>query len=116
MRSYSSQLREEIEQHGAAFRFIQAEATSLKYTNGRSQIQTSIDKTVVADYVVLALGNFPPGDLRLPGKQNGSTRFVSNPWSRDALVGVPQYSSILLIGSGLTSVDAHPLLLSSVQG
>jgi len=60
---------------------------------------------VLADKVVLALGNFPPADLQLPGKTANSSRYVSNPWSSKALMDVSQDKSVLLVGSGLTSVD-----------
>lgn len=59
----------------------------------------------MADKVILALGNFPPGDPRLPGRKECSRRYVSNGWSESALERIAEEKSVLLVGSGLTSVD-----------
>ncbi len=60
----------------------------------------------MANKVVLALGNFAPGDPRLPGKTRDSRRYVSNPWVANAPNDVVLKGSVLVVGSGLTSVDA----------
>ncbi|TSA38259.1 MAG: hypothetical protein D4R63_11460 [Methylococcaceae bacterium] len=56
--------------------------------------------------VVLALGNFPPGD---PVIENPvfyqSPRYFSNPWQRGVLQALLKTTSCVLIGSGLTMVD-----------
>jgi uncharacterized NAD(P)/FAD-binding protein YdhS len=103
----SSQLREAISLSAADFRCIQDEAISLARTGDRLSISLANGKTVIADKVVLALGNFPPADLQLPGKTAASSRYIPNPWSPNALTAIhtTQDESVLLIGSGLTSVD-----------
>ena len=58
-----------------------------------------------AEKLVLALGNFPPSAAGLPDTLRTNPRFVANPWAIDALDGVENESSILLMGSGLTGVD-----------
>ncbi|HXZ40348.1 MAG TPA: FAD/NAD(P)-binding protein [Terriglobales bacterium] len=104
-RYVSSQLQEASDLYPAQFRCFQDEAISLAKIGDQAEIHLANGQTVLADKVVLALGNFPPADLRLPGKTANSSRYVSNPWSPKALMGVSQEKSILLIGSGLTSVD-----------
>jgi uncharacterized NAD(P)/FAD-binding protein YdhS len=101
----SSQLREMITHSRGSFRCIQNEAISLKNVAGRCEIRLANGSTFVADQVVLALGNFPPADLQVPGKTAGSSRFVADPWSSGTLTDVALGESVLLIGSGLTSVD-----------
>jgi uncharacterized NAD(P)/FAD-binding protein YdhS len=104
-RYVSSQLRETITYHRGSFRCIQDEAVSLERVGGRTEIRLAGGSTFRADQVVLALGNFPPADLQIPGKMPGSSRFVRDPWSSGALSDAARGESVLLIGSGLTSVD-----------
>jgi uncharacterized NAD(P)/FAD-binding protein YdhS len=101
----SSQLREAIRASKGSFRCIQGEAISLTCSGTRSGIRLVNGQTVLVDKVVLALGNFPPSDLRIHGKTVSGPRFISNPWSPNALIDTPRDNRILLIGSGLTSVD-----------
>jgi uncharacterized NAD(P)/FAD-binding protein YdhS len=101
----SSQLREAINFSHGAFRCMHGEAVSLAPMGERYEICLADGQTLLADRVVLALGNFPPADLEIPGKQFASSRYVSNPWSSNALTDVAENQSVLLIGSGLTSVD-----------
>ena len=54
---------------------------------------------------MLAVGNFPPADLNIPGLSAGSKQYVRSPWAANALKDIPQNGEVLLIGSGLTSVD-----------
>jgi uncharacterized NAD(P)/FAD-binding protein YdhS len=101
----SSQLREAINLGRAEFRCIQGEAVSLGRIGKRSEIGLANGQTLVADKVVLALGNFPPADLQIPGKTGSSSRYIPNPWSPNTLGQAAEDDSVLLIGSGLTSVD-----------
>ena len=70
-------------------------------------------QTVLAEKVVLAVGNFPPSDPLLPGKARKSSRYVAFAWSADALEGITQDTNILLVGSGLTAVDQVVALRAS---
>ncbi|MBV1688222.1 FAD/NAD(P)-binding protein [Novosphingobium sp. G106] len=54
--------------------------------------------------LVLALGNFPPRPIPVLSALPDDIRF-DDPWPPDATTGVEEASHILLIGSGLTSVD-----------
>ena len=101
----SSQLREAATVTAADFRCIQDEAVSLARTGNRFLIHLADGQAVIADKVVLALGNFPPADLQISGKTSTSSRYVANPWSANAFSSATQDTSVLLIGSGLTSVD-----------
>ena len=68
-------------------------------------VRLGLGSTLHAQTVVLALGNFPPANLGIPGLTEYSQRYVRFAWSRDALGGLSDTDSVLLIGSGLTSVD-----------
>ena len=60
-----------------------------------------------ASGLVLALGNQPPEPLPFGG---GSARVINNPWGTEALAAVKDLASthddVLLVGTGLTMVDA----------
>jgi uncharacterized NAD(P)/FAD-binding protein YdhS len=101
----AAQLSEATRFRDEEFCRIQDEAVSLTQAHGRVEIGLAGGRTVIADKVVLALGNFPPANLRLPGKTPSSAYFISNPWSSTALASVQQHEKVLLVGSGLTSVD-----------
>jgi uncharacterized NAD(P)/FAD-binding protein YdhS len=101
----ASVLQQEIERHHCHFEHVQDEAVSIARIGETAEIRLRSGRTLFADKVVIALGNLPPGDPRLPGRTPHSLRYVSNPWKASALGDVAQDTSVLLVGSGLTSVD-----------
>jgi uncharacterized NAD(P)/FAD-binding protein YdhS len=105
-------LRQELERHPERFKHIQDEAVAVAWVDGTAEIGLRSGQRVSADKVVLALGNFPPGDPRLPGKAAGSRRFVADPWAPGGLDEVAHDTSVLLLGTGLTSVDVAIALWS----
>ncbi len=70
------------------------------------------DRSLEADFAVLATGNFPPEPVstRDPGFYD-TPFYRPDPWASDALAGLDPDASILLLGTGLTSVDAVISLL-----
>jgi uncharacterized NAD(P)/FAD-binding protein YdhS len=102
-------LQEEIERYPGQLTHVQDEALGLNRVNldgaGDVTIRLRSGASVHASQVVLALGNFPPGEPRLPGKTEHSQRYVGNPWAGRAMRDAEQDQNVLLIGSGLTSVD-----------
>jgi uncharacterized NAD(P)/FAD-binding protein YdhS len=98
-------LQQEIERNPGRFTHVQGEAVAVTRIGDTAEIRLLSGRTLSAAKVVLALGNFPPGDPRLPGKTPHSRRYVADPWAAGALGDVAQDQSILLVGSGLTSVD-----------
>jgi len=108
-RYINSLLEQEAERHPGQFEHVQDEAVSVGQFGDMAEIHLGSGKILFCDKVVLALGNFPPGDPRLPGKTKDCQRYVSNPWTAGALEGAlgdtNQTKSVLLVGSGLTSVD-----------
>jgi uncharacterized NAD(P)/FAD-binding protein YdhS len=101
----ASVLQQEVERHPSQFAHVQDEAVSIARTGETAEIRLRSGRTLFADKVVIALGNFPPGDPRLQGRTPHSLRYVSNPWKGNALGDVSHDKSVLLVGSGLTSVD-----------
>jgi uncharacterized NAD(P)/FAD-binding protein YdhS len=86
------------------------EACGLSETrDGKIEIRLRSGGAVVAEKVVLALGNFPSSDPHLPGRSNelaAPDQYFSSPWSEGSFAGASHLRSVLLLGSGLTSVDA----------
>ena len=89
--------------------------------DGQIEIRLRSGARILAEKVVLALGNFLSSDPSLPGRESSSIRRASNPyfsdrhfsdpyfpnpWSDESFDGVDCLSSVLLLGSGLSSVDA----------
>jgi uncharacterized NAD(P)/FAD-binding protein YdhS len=83
---------------------------------GELEIHLSSGGRIVAEKVVLALGNFPSSNPFPAGSAACDPRhdlsssyfpssYFPNPWSGEAFEGAEFLSSVLLVGSGLTSVD-----------
>jgi uncharacterized NAD(P)/FAD-binding protein YdhS len=85
--------------------WLHDEALTVDQRTGGAEIRLRSGERVVADKLVLALGNLPPGDPALPGLTAYSKHYVSYPWASTALEGVGGEKEVLLIGSGLTAVD-----------
>jgi uncharacterized NAD(P)/FAD-binding protein YdhS len=82
------------------------EVVSLRPDGEYAEIRCGSGRRLRARQVVLALGNFPPGDPLLQDTTfYASPRYVANPWSIDALTDVSPDSPVAFIGSGLTMVD-----------
>ncbi len=70
------------------------------------------DRTVEADRAVMAVGNFPPAPMPVETPAFYDTPFYRpDPWAADALAGLDPDRPVLLIGTGLTMVDAVVSLL-----
>jgi uncharacterized NAD(P)/FAD-binding protein YdhS len=87
------------------FQWIQDEALSLHRYKGKFAIQTRTGNELLARAVVLATGNFPPANPSVPGLEASTSLYFQFPWDNNALKNLPSGGSVLLIGSGLTSVD-----------
>ncbi len=89
------------------FRAVAARAVAL-YPQGSGF--TILDRNGIARHaerVVLALGNFPPSDAFLPPALRAFGGFVADPWRFDGRLPA---GDALIVGSGLTAMDALALL------
>ncbi len=87
------------------FQWKHDQAIGVSQSEGLTAVHLRSGQTILAEKIVLAIGNFPPGDPLLPGKARKSSRYVPFAWSAGALEGITQDTDILLVGSGLTAVD-----------
>jgi uncharacterized NAD(P)/FAD-binding protein YdhS len=101
-------LRDAIGRQGGAqnLYIVNDSATALRpRPGGGLLLETALGRAYEVDAAVLAVGNFPPGGARMP-------RYVDDPWAPGALDGVASDGRpVLLLGTGLTSVDVALALL-----
>jgi uncharacterized NAD(P)/FAD-binding protein YdhS len=82
---------------------------------GTSYLATLASGAVLtADVVVLALGNPPPRRPR--GLDVAGSRFVADPWDPDLLDRVGPADRVLLVGTGLTTVDVSAQIAAARPG
>ena len=87
------------------FTWVEDEALSLMRCHGLFKLQRQNGPDLLAQSPVIATGQYPPSDPKVPGLCGSSRHYVSCPWSEDALDGLPAEGSVLRLGSGLTSMD-----------
>lgn len=78
---------------------------SLTRENGRPIVLLRNGRELQAEAVILAIGNFPPGNPKISGLTGPRKKYVPFAWSPAALEGLDPNGSVLLVGSGLTSID-----------
>jgi uncharacterized NAD(P)/FAD-binding protein YdhS len=90
---------------GAGLAAVRGEAVRLR-AGPTLSVRLADGRDLAADIVVLATGNLPP---RTPGGPDAwlydSGVYVPDPWASDALSEVREDDAILLLGTGLTTVD-----------
>jgi uncharacterized NAD(P)/FAD-binding protein YdhS len=94
------------------FQWVQDEVCSLAHEGSQTKVQLKDGGSLIAGVVVLAPGNFPPANLNIPGLSDLSKRYVRSACSAEALRDIPSNGEVLLIGSGLTSIDVAVALKS----
>ena len=86
--------------------FVPGEAVDIEAAGPAALIRLADGRTVAADRVVLATGNEPPAPL--PGAETlaGHPAWVANPWQPWERRLPGQEGSVIILGTGLTTVDA----------
>jgi len=104
----ATRLEEAAAQAGRArFTVRTGEVTGLSIApDGHVHLNLADGGTLEAEQAVIASGNYPPTDPRLPDMRfYESARYVRDPWTKGALDVVDGKQPVLLIGSGLTMMD-----------
>jgi uncharacterized NAD(P)/FAD-binding protein YdhS len=82
------------------------EVTDLRIQNSHAEVLTNNHGALIADKVVLALGNFPPKDLSLKNNSYvNSKKYYSDPWKQDLFLSLTGNESVLILGTGQTTID-----------
>ncbi len=100
-------LREASDAHPGVLTTIRAEAVGLAPAGGGMRVELSGGGVLPARRVLLATGTPAAPDVPLQSGRwpHGSPAYVSDPWSEGALEGLRAGNDVLLIGTGLTTVD-----------
>jgi uncharacterized NAD(P)/FAD-binding protein YdhS len=117
-RTYGAYLGELLERFrseaGERFRSLAAEAVDIRSTTEGETVELKGGGAVAADAVVLAVGNLAPETTRgIDPEALGGDVYVSDPWKEDVAAGLTDADTVLLIGTGLTAIDAALMLDSS---
>lgn len=93
---------------------IRGDARALRTGANRVFLQIEGLPPLEADAAVLAIGNFPPEPPPVAdGSFYSSNLYRPDPWAPDALTDLDSGATVLLIGTGLTMVDAVVSLLDA---
>ncbi len=85
--------------------WVTDETLQLSPTDDGIELELHSGRRLLADRVVLALGNFPPSNPLAAWKAETGSRYFRDPWSGSTFKSVENLGDVLLVGSGLTSVD-----------
>ncbi|MEG3009343.1 MAG: FAD/NAD(P)-binding protein [Pseudomonas sp.] len=100
-----AEAREDGAQQGSTVEHIRAEAVDLQVDTDSVQLTLDNGQQLHGAYAVLATGMFPAA--RTPQTQSsGLNAAALDPWNVAAMRQLDAQSSVLIIGSGLTMVDA----------
>lgn len=92
-------------QHGSTVEHVRAEVVDLQDCGDSVQLTLSDGQQLQGAFAVLATGMFPAA--RTPQKQSsGLNAAALDPWDVAAMRQLDPHSTVLIIGSGLTMVDA----------
>lgn len=111
-REYRTYLRDHLEASwrrapGGTFEHLTDRVTAIDLdpTDRTARVRLTSGATLVADRVVLAIGNAAPAIPPPLAGLEGHPGWVPDPWARGALRSLRAARDILLVGSGLTMVD-----------
>lgn len=86
---------------------VAGEVTGLAETRDGVRLELAGGERFEARRAVLALGNAPSADLPVPdGGLYASPRYRRSPWVGGGLGHIPKEDGVLVVGTGLTMVDA----------
>lgn len=103
---YLGELLEEARVRHGGPELMQGNAVGCRVDEAGAHIAFENGSVVEADLAVLAVGNLPPHPPPGLDPDTLGDRYRSDPWSSDIVAGLKADDRVLLIGSGLTAVDA----------
>jgi uncharacterized NAD(P)/FAD-binding protein YdhS len=88
---------------------IQSKVSSLNQAQGIWKLDTADSRFIYAEKVIIATGNSPPTwpcPIQTENSEQASTRMIENPWTGHYLSSISTEEHIVLLGGGLTALDA----------
>lgn len=102
-RVYGDYLGELLSEAGERLVLVKGDAVDV--VGGEAEtVQLADGRTAEADAAILSIGNLPPEQPR--GLEGLGDAYVADPWGGDVAAGLGEGDTVLLIGTGLTAVDA----------
>ncbi|HEY0625788.1 MAG TPA: FAD/NAD(P)-binding protein [Allosphingosinicella sp.] len=95
---------------GDRLRIVRDEAVGVVATDGAERVKLRSGDEIEADTVILSIGNLPPERPRAIPADLPPSVYVEDPWSADIAADLTGDDQVLLIGTGLTAVDAALML------
>ena len=86
---------------------LTAEAVDITLNGSEATITLDGDRHLKADKVVLATGNNPPGEMGSGSVPVGHAGFINNPWQTWDYQPQNNGENAILLGTGLTMIDAY---------
>jgi uncharacterized NAD(P)/FAD-binding protein YdhS len=113
-RLYGTYLEELLEAAAAKDRLrrIHGEAVAIARGETGELIRLADGEVVACEAAVLAVGNLPPGASGIYAGMPDHI-YVADPWSGNLAEGLEEGDTVLLIGTGLTAIDAALILDSA---
>jgi uncharacterized NAD(P)/FAD-binding protein YdhS len=97
-------------QAGERLRLVHGEAVAVTRSGNGEAVALADGKTIEADRVILSVGNLPPETPRGISSDLAPDVYVADPWAGDISAGLGPDDRVLLIGTGLTAIDAALML------
>ncbi|HEX3983567.1 MAG TPA: FAD/NAD(P)-binding protein [Acidisoma sp.] len=102
--------------HCGQLELLRADVADIEPRSGGLVVTLGDGEEVPVDRAVLAVGNFPPSPPPVSDPSFYDTsHYRSDPWAPDLLDGLDPEAPILLIGTGLTTVDTIVSLLDQAH-
>ncbi|MCQ8279224.1 FAD/NAD(P)-binding protein [Acetobacteraceae bacterium KSS8] len=93
-------------------KLVRGDVVDISEEPGRLILALDRGRTITADRAVLAIGNFPPAAPPVADPAfYDDARYKPDPWAADALADLDPDAPVLLIGTGLTTIDTIISLL-----
>jgi len=117
-RDYAVYLRETLDRlRDDRLAFRAERVVDVAPVNGGFELHATRGRVTHAAGVVLAYGNLRPEALALEGVPLPDARWhLADPWDLDRLTGLARDAVVVLVGTGLTAVDAAITLLDDAAG
>ena len=91
---------------GALVETVVGEVTGIETDGAGCRLRFDDERALLADAVVLAVGNYPPADPGfLPEALRVPPRYLRDPWVPHGLERIGRGERVLLLGTGLTMAD-----------
>lgn len=91
---------------GSVIETVEGESTDVIPTEEGARIVLSNGEEIEVNKVVLATGNSAPGQLTFKGLDPAHPRCFQNPWTNWEEKLIDKSENVILIGTGLTAIDA----------